>query len=479
MVRMNTISGSSKISKLFMQNTSATALPLLAITPEWLIPMSRSTIQSAKQELKDTKNQNGWLSGVSLVIKNEVILDIIATNKLFERYPNCEELKLPGYALMPGMINAHCHAAMNLLRGYSDDLPLKQWLEQAIWPVEVEFVDDEFVYNGSLLAIAEMLKSGTTCFQDMYFMPDQIAKAVQHAGIRANIGLMVVDAQTAWAKDAEECISKGLAVFDQFKHDSRLSFSFAPHAPYTVSPQTLQKISTLSYELSLNIHMHIHETQNEVIEYEKQHGLSPIAMMYQNGLLSPQLNAVHMTHLAEHEIEWIAQSGTHVIHCPHSNMKLASGICPVAKLLDNGVNVAIGTDGAASNNDLNMLSELKTAALLAKLNSMSPSVLSAEQALYAATMGGAKALGIDSKVGSFKIGKQADVIAINLNNLETQPVYNPISQIVYSASREHVEHVWVAGKQLLKNNKLTSLNENQLIKIAQQWQAKIEGFKND
>ncbi len=459
-----------------MEHQGTNQPPLVALCPQWLIPLSQITLQNAAS---DGAANTPWLNDYAVILKQDKIYDIIPTAKISQRYPEATCVDLAGQVLIPGLINAHCHAAMNLLRGYSDDLPLKQWLEQAIWPVEAECVDDEFVFDGSMLAIAEMIRSGTTCFQDMYFMPEQTALAVQKSGIRANIGLMVVDTKTVWAEDAEQCINKGIAVYDRFKHDDRLSFSFAPHAPYTVSPETLQKIATLSFELSLNIHMHIHETAFEVAEYEKQHGMSPLALMQKNGFLSPQLNAVHMTQLEKHEIEWIAQSGTHVIHCPQSNMKLASGICPVSDLLAAGVNLAIGTDGAASNNDLDMLSELQTAALLAKVHSLDPESLSAEKALYAATMGGAKALGIDNQVGSIEIGKQADLVAIDLNQLETQPVYNPISQVVYSASRDQVSHLWVAGKQLLQNKKLLHFNETQLLKTAKKWHAKITGLFND
>lgn len=448
-------------------NLNTTDANLIGLAPEWIIPLS------------DASNSDHWLENHTLVIQGEKIIDLIANEKITDKYPHCQINSLPGIALMPGMINAHCHAAMSLLRGYSDDLPLHQWLETAIWPIESEFVDDEFVYDGTLLAIAELIRGGTTCFQDMYFMPQQAAKAVLQSGIRANIGLMVVDSETVWARDSDECISKAINVFDQYKHHDKLTFSFAPHAPYTVSSETLQKISTLSFELSLNIQMHIHETAFEVSEYERINNMSPITQMYSNGLLSPQLNAVHMTQLEEHEINWLAETGTSVIHCPQSNMKLASGICPVSKLLDAGVNVAIGTDGAASNNDLDMLSELQSAAMLAKVDSLDPVKMSASQALYAATMGGAKALGLDSEIGSIEIGKQADLIAIDLNTIETQPVYNPISQIVYAASRDLVKHVWVAGKLLLDNRKLVTLNETQLINNAKMWKNKIQGLSND
>jgi 5-methylthioadenosine/S-adenosylhomocysteine deaminase len=446
---------------------------VVVLKPSWLIPMDCDV------RLPDNPLATRWLEHHAVVIEGEKIKNIISINEVALLYPNSEVIELNGMALLPGLINAHTHASMNLLKGYSDDLSLHDWLETAIWPIEAKFVDDDFVFQGTQLAIAEMLRGGTTCFQDMYFMPDQIAKAVQKSGIRANIGLMVVDNETVWARDADECINKGLAVFDRYKHDDKLSFSFAPHAPYTVSKETLTRLNTLSFELSLNIHMHLHETKIETEQYQQIHGVRPLGQLNLIGLLNPQLNAVHMTDLNEEEIEWLTQTGTHVIHCPQSNMKLASGICPTSRLLQLGVNVAIGTDGSASNNDLDMLSETQTAALLAKANTLDPEALPAFQALYCATMGGAKALGLDNEVGSIEIGKQADLIAIDLNQIETLPVYNPISQIVYSASRNQVEHVWVSGKQLLKNRQLTTIDIKSVMKHAHAWKTKIKGDKND
>jgi 5-methylthioadenosine/S-adenosylhomocysteine deaminase len=454
-------------------STTTNKHPLIALAAEWILPMTQ-TPTCSHHDLEAVQ----WLEDHAIIVEDRKILDVLPKDQVFSRYPDCEMTEFDGMALMPGLINAHCHAAMSLLRGYSDDLPLHQWLETAIWPVEAQFVDDEFVYQGTQLAIAEMLRGGTTCFQDMYFMPDQIAKAAQQSGIRANIGLMVVDSETVWARDASECISKGLNVYDQYKHNSNLTFSFAPHAPYTVSPQTLEKLSTLSFELSLNIHMHLHETAAEVFDYQKKHDIRPLEQLHKLGLLNPQLNAVHMTQLNDQEISWLAETGTHVIHCPQSNMKLASGCCPTGQLLDAGVNLAIGTDGAASNNDLDMLAELQSAALLAKIDCLDPEKLSAYQALYAATMGGAKALGLENEIGSLEPGKQADVIAIDLNQIETQPVYNPVSQIVYAASRNQVTHVWVAGKHLLNNRQLTSLNESSILNNARSWKNKIMQKQN-
>ena len=456
-----------------MQSTpSNNVIPSIAIAADWIIPMD----QSPSNHPLNSEHPH-WFEQHAVVIADRKILDILPQSELKVKYSDCPVTELKGMALMPGFVNAHCHAAMSLLRGFSDTLPLLQWLETAIWPIESMYVDDDFVYQGTQLAIAEMLRGGTTCFQDMYFMPDQIAKAVQQSGIRANVGLIVVDFETSWGRDSAECISKGLDVYDQFKHYPNLSFSFAPHASYTVSQQTLRKLSTLSFELSLNIQMHLHETATEVTDHLDQLGIRPLEKLKQMGILSPQLNAIHMTQLNNQEIQWIAETGTHIIHCPQSNMKLACGICPTAKLTSAGVNLAIGTDGAASNNDLDMLAELQTAALLAKIDSQDAEQFSAYQSLYAATMGGSKALGLEDIVGSLEKNKEADIIAIDLNQIETQPVYNPISQIVYAASRSQITHVWVAGKQLLNNRQLTTLNENNILKNATAWQEKLQGLK--
>jgi 5-methylthioadenosine/S-adenosylhomocysteine deaminase len=425
---------------------------------DWIIPMTQDDL---------------WLENSSLVVKNDKIIDIILTSQIETKYPQAQITSMPGQALLPGFINAHCHAAMNLLRGLSDDLPLKEWLEKAVWPVEAQFVDNTFVYQGTQHAIAEMIRSGTTCFQDMYFMPDQAAKAVQESGVRASIGLVVVEFETSWAQNAQDCIDKGLDVFDQFKHSNSISFNFAPHAPYTVSKETLEKLATFSYELNLPVQIHLHETAHEVESFIEEHGIRPLSLLKEIGLLSPQLNAVHMTQLNEGEIEWLAESGSHVIHCPQSNMKLASGVCPTKQLMDAGVNLALGTDGAASNNDLDMIDEARTAALLAKLDYSNPTAMTAYQSLYISTMGGAKALGLQDKIGSLETGKQADFIAINLNKIETQPVYNPVSQIVYSAARDQVSNVWVNGKQLMKDRQLLTLNTSLILQNVTQWQSKI------
>ncbi|WP_196138264.1 TRZ/ATZ family hydrolase [Aliikangiella sp. G2MR2-5] len=428
------------------------------ITADWLIPMTQA---------------DHWIENAGLLIRGTEIIAVDKLDILTEKYPEVSHTHLEGQALLPGFINSHCHAAMNLLRGLSDDLPLKQWLEEAIWPVEAQFVDNSFVYQGTQHAIAEMLRSGTTCFQDMYFMPDQAAKAVKESGIRASIGMVVVEFETSWAQNAQDCIDKGLDVFDQFKHSPTINFNFAPHAPYTVEKTTLEKLGMLSNELSLPLQMHIHETAYEVETFIEAHGVRPLTRLKEIGLISPLLNAVHMTQLNEGEIEWLADGGSHVIHCPQSNMKLSSGVCPTKQLLEAGVNIALGTDGAASNNDLDMIDEIRSTALLAKLDYLDPTAMSAYESLYAATMGGAKALGLQESIGSLEAGKLADFISIDLNCIETQPVYNPVSQIVYAAGREQVSNVWVNGKQLMSNRKLKTLNSDLILQNARHWRNKI------
>lgn len=409
----------------------------------------------------------------SLAIHAGKILDILPTQDAVAKYRTDTIHDLSQHALIPGFVNAHTHAAMSLLRGLADDLPLMQWLHQHIWPAESRWVSPDFVRDGTRLAVAEMLKSGTTCFNDMYFYPDITAKVAASAGIRACIGLIAVDFPTVWAANADEYLHKGLNVYAQLRDEPLIKMAFAPHAPYSVSNAPLEQIRALADELGLSIHMHVHETHDEVHHSVQTHGVRPLRRLQQLGLLSPSLLAVHMTQLTELEIEQIAQAKSHVIHCPESNMKLASGLCPVTQLLAAGVNVALGTDGAASNNDLDMLGEMKTAALLAKMASQDAAALPAHQVLQMATLNGAKALGLEQVTGSLEIGKAADLIAINLLEVTTQPLYNPISQIVYASHAGQITDVWVAGKHCLDNRQLTTVDESAVLSRALEWGLKI------
>ena len=405
----------------------------------------------------------------ALVIHEGNILDILPQQQAQEKYQAAQLENLDNHALIPGFINAHTHIAMTLFRGIADDLPLMDWLEKHIWPLEKKWVNDTFVRAGTDLAIAEMLRGGTTCFNDMYFFPEVTAhQAIQH-GIRANVGLIMIDFPTAWADGPEQYMQKGLALHDELRHEPLLRTPFAPHAPYTVSDEPLRQISTLADELNLPIHMHVHETKFEVSQGER-----PLKRLHNLGLINPAFIAVHMTQLTLGEINKFAQTGAHIVHCPESNLKLASGFCPVQKCLDAGINVALGTDGAASNNDLDMLSEMRTAALLAKGVADDASAVSAATALRMATLNGAKALGIDDITGSLSIGKAADICALNLAEIETQPLYNATTQIVYSASRHQVSDVWVAGKRRLKNRQLTTLNLQDLQSEIALWKQKLQ-----
>jgi 5-methylthioadenosine/S-adenosylhomocysteine deaminase len=411
----------------------------------------------------------------TLVIDGGRIIDLLPTEFAKQKFQGTTTENLENHALLPGLINSHTHAAMTLMRGIADDLQLMDWLQNHIWPLEQKWMTETFVKDGTDLAIAEMILGGTTCFNDMYFFPEITAAQAIHHGIRASVGLIVIDFPTVWAENSDAYIEKGLALHDQLRHHPLISTPFAPHAPYTVSDEPLQKIKTIADELELPIHMHVHETQHEIEQAQEQTGQRPLQRLHELGLIDPSFIAVHMTQLSDDEIASFAESGAHIVHCPESNLKLASGFCPVAKCIAAGINVALGTDGAASNNDLDMFGEMRTAALLGKAVAGDASAVPAMTALRMATINGAKALGLDHEIGSLTIGKAADVIAIDLSHLETQPLYCPISQIVYAASRQQVTDVWVAGKRLLQQRHLTTVNIDELrIKIAE-WRERLAG----
>ncbi len=430
----------------------------LLIKPSWII-----TVNEADQVLTEH----------AVAVHAGRILDILPNGEAEQTYQAAQTIELSQQALLPGFVNAHTHAAMSLLRGLADDLPLMEWLQEHIWPAERQWADRQFVYDGSKLAIAEMIRSGTTCFNDMYFFAEETLKAVQDAGIRASLGMILIDFPTAYAQDAADYLQKGLSLYDSIKDNPLIQCCFAPHAPYTVSDQPLQQMHKLAECLNIPIHMHVHETADEVRQTVQSTQERPLARLERLGLLDQHFLAVHMTQLQASEIELLAYKGVHVIHCPESNLKLASGFCPVAKLFAAGVNIALGTDGNASNNDLDMLGEMRTAALLAKAVAQDASVISAHQVLRMATLNGAKALGLAQEIGSIEIGKSADLITINLGGLESKPMYDPISHLVYCTTRDQVTHVWVAGKILLEERKLSTLNEVELINSAQHWQSLI------
>jgi 5-methylthioadenosine/S-adenosylhomocysteine deaminase len=409
----------------------------------------------------------------ALVIQDGVIRSVLPRPEALHRHPGAECIDRPGHALVPGLVNAHTHAPMALFRGLADDMSLDTWLHGHIWPAEARWVTPDFVRDGTELALLEMLLGGTTTFGDMYFFPDVVAATVADAGLRASVGMIVLEFPTVWARSPDEYLSKGLAVRDRFKGHPRVSTMFGPHAPYTVSDRSFEQIRVLADELEAPIQMHVLESASEVRGSLEQYGRRPLQRLDELGLLTPLLAAVHMTQLEPADLELVGARGVHVIHCPESNLKLASGMCPVADLLAAGVNVALGTDGAASNNDLDMFGEMRTAALLAKGVAGRADALPAFDALRAATLGGATALGLGDRVGSLVAGKEADVVCVNLGRAATQPVHCPVSQLVYAASRDQVTDVWVAGQRLLEGGRPVLADQEAILARAAAWARKL------
>ena len=436
---------------------SPTEIDLL-IEARWIIPV----------EPDETVLENH-----AVAIDKGNIVAILQQPEAQRRFAPRETRHLPHHVVIPGLVNLHTHAAMTLLRGLADDLPLMDWLQNHIWPTEARFVSPQFVLDGTRLACAEMLLGGTTCFNDMYFFPKATAEAALAAGMRAAIGLIAVDFPTPYATDADDYLNKGLAVRDDLRDEPLLSFCLAPHAPYTVSDRVFAKVLTLAEQCQLPIHLHLHETQQEVREGEIQFGMRPMERLRRLGLLGPGLIAAHAIHLDADEIALLARHGCSIAHCPSSNLKLASGIAPITDMEAKGVNIGLGTDGAASNNRLDLFQEMRMAALLAKAQSGLANAISAHQALRMATLGGARALGLDARIGSLQPGKSADLCAINLQDIRLSPCYDPVSHLVYAAGREQVTDVWVAGIQRVKGGKLTPDNEIELISLASLWQNQI------
>jgi 5-methylthioadenosine/S-adenosylhomocysteine deaminase len=429
----------------------------IIIDARWVIP-----VEPERQVLKHH----------SLIIAAGLVVSILPTSEAHTRFTAKEIVKLPEHALIPGLVNLHTHAAMNLMRGLADDIPLMEWLQHHIWPAEGKHVSPAFVHDGTLLACAEMLRGGTTCFNDMYFFPDAAAEAVLEAGMRATIGMIAIEFPTAYASDADDYLHKGLAIRDRFATEPLLSFALAPHAPYTVSDKTFAKVLTYAEQLDIPIHIHLHETQDEIRQSLEQYRVRPVERLHNLGLLGPNMIAVHAVHLSKEEIALFARMGCHVAHCPTSNLKLASGI---AKLERAHINVGLGTDGAASNNSIDMFQEMRLAALLAKGGSGKAEELPAWEALQMATLNGARALGLDDRIGSLLPGKAADIVAVNLSDVETLPCYDPVSHLVYAAGREHVTHVWINGRLLLENRVMPHLDVRHLAAQAVAWRDRIAG----
>ena len=421
----------------------------------------------------------GVLDHHAVAISQGRIVAVLPAAEAAARFDAAEIIERPAHLLVPGFVNAHTHASMSLLRGLADDLPLMAWLQDHIWPAEQRWMSAEFVEHGAELAMAEMLRGGTTTFNDMYFFPEVVARVATRVGMRACVGMILIKFPTVWAGDSAEYLRKGLALRDEYKGHPLVSTAFAPHAPYTVDDEYLGKIRRLADELEVPVHTHVHETADEVLGSVVDCGERPLARLDRLGLVSPMLMAVHMTQLESAEIERVASAGTSVVHCPESNLKLASGFCPVDKLLAAGVNVCLGTDGAASNNDLDMLGEMRTAALLAKGVAGRADAVSADQVLAMATINGARALGLADEIGSVEAGKWADLCCIDLAQPATSPVYDPVAQLVYAASRSQVEDVWVAGRRMVADGRLARLDEAAIMARAETWRERIAGADRD
>lgn len=405
----------------------------------------------------------------SLVVGNGRILDLLPQPAAKIRYPQVPVLQRPHHLLMPGLVNAHTHAAMSLFRGFADGLPLMEWLTQKIWPLERRFVTAEFVHDGALLSIAEMLRAGITCFGDMYFFPNETAKAAVETGMRAVIGMPVADFHSPWAQSPNEYLSKALSVRDEYKGHPWITTAFAPHAPYTVGDETFVRIRTLADELDTAVMIHLHESEQEVTESMRLHGVRPIQRLERLGILTPALNAVHMVHMSAADIELAQRSGISVTLCPESNLKLGNGAPPVYQWRQSRVPMGLGTDGPASNNDQDLWPEIKLAALLSRTHSESAPGLSAWDALALATRGGAAAVGLGDQIGTLETGKWADLACVNFDHPAMQPVYDPCSQLVFSGSRDLVSDVWVAGRHLLNDSRFTRLDWPAVRDRAQAW----------
>ena len=417
--------------------------------------------------------ENQTLTDCAIAIDNGKIIGLLPQAEAARRFSAGKVQDLDHHIVMPGLVNSHGHAAMSLLRGYADDMPLRSWLENHIWPAEAKFLSEEFVRDGTRLSIAEMIRSGTTCFADMYFFDEAIATEVRNSGVRSQISFTVLDFPTPYGKNADDYIHKGLALRDNCKDQPLIKIACAPHAPYSVSDRALGILATYANELDMAIHIHCHESASEITESLQAYDCRPLERLEKLGLLLPQTQLVHMTQITEDDIALVRDHNCHIMHCPQSNLKLANGFCPVVKFIENEVNVALGTDSAASNNTLDLFSEIKSASLLAKAVSGDAASLDAHAALRMATINGAKALAWDNEIGSLESGKQADIIAVKIDSISQQPLYNPASQLVYTNSGSQVSHSWVAGKMLLENRKLCTINERSLIQTTEQWRKKI------
>ncbi len=401
----------------------------------------------------------------SLLIKDDLIAEI--SDEIDES--NIEKvIDAEGKILLPGLVNTHTHLSMTLFRGLADDLSLDSWLNDHIWPMEAN-LNGDYCYIGALLGAVELIKSGTTTFSDMYFYMEDVARAVEDAGIRAVLSYGMIDFGIEEKREAE--IKENLALYNACNGmaDGRIKVFFGPHSPYTASEELLVKVRELADELGIGIHIHVSETQKEINDSLDERGLRPFEYLEKIGFLGPDVVAAHCVWLSDNEIEIIKKHGVKVSHNPCSNMKLASGISPVSKLIENDICVSIGTDGASSNNNLDLIEEMKTASLLQKVSTLDPKVLDSNESIRMATIKGAEALGLDDEIGSIEVGKKADIILIDTAAANMTPDSSSLSSnVVYSANGSNVDTTICNGKILMENKKLTTLDEEEIYAKARQ-----------
>ncbi len=427
----------------------------LLISAPWVLPVAPD---------------NTVLDDHALAVSDGQIVALGLRATLEAQYQANERIALTDHILLPGLVNAHGHGAMSLLRGAGEDQPLKAWLEETIWPMEAALVNHEFVRLGTELAIAEMLLSGTTTFSDMYFLPEVVGEVAAEQGIRVQLAFPIIEFPNVWSENAEEAIHKGLALFNKFRHHERVNVAFGPHSAYSVSTADLERVGMYTAELEIPIHMHLHETAVEVADARASNGgNSWVEQLHAIGLLGPHFQAVHMTQLSDTELGLIADTGTEVVHCPTSNLKLASGYCPVTQLHQHGVTVGLGTDGAASNNRLDMFDEARLAALLAKHHEQDAAAGNAPDVLKMATYDGARVLGIEELTGSLEVGKQADFITVDSTALGMLPLYNPFAALIHGNAGNAVDNVFIGGEALVKDGQLTKLSLRELAQRVQTW----------
>jgi len=412
----------------------------LIISAPWVLPVAP---------------ENTALTEHSVAISGGTIIAVGPTDYIVQNYSGTEHLKLTHHIVLPGLINTHCHSAMTLLRGAGEDQPLKAWLEETIWPLEAAVMDDNYVTLGTQLAVAEMLLCGTTTFSDMYFLPEKVADVCIDVGIRAQLSFPIIEFANAWSHSADDALAKGLALHEQLKGNNLVHVALGPHSGYSLSAAELEHIAQVGLEQNLPIQMHIHETAQEVADAHQSMGQSWIERCAEIGMLGPHVQAVHMTQISDSELKLIADTDTRVVHCPTSNLKLASGYCPTTQLRDAGITVSLGTDGAASNKRLNLFAEARMASLLAKHTDRNAAAATAEEMLHMATLGGARALGMENVTGSLEVGKAADLIAVDINSLGMLPMYNPFATLIHGDAGNAVSHTYVAGKALVADGQLT------------------------